>query len=32
MVNSALNCAKLSSDECGEVSWSRMKRAMIPDR
>ena len=32
MVNSALNCAKLRSDECGEASWSRMNRAMIPER
>ena len=32
MVNSALYCAKLSSDECGEDSWSRMNSAMIPER
>ncbi len=32
MVKSALNCEKLKSDECGEVSCSRMMSAMIPDR
>ena len=32
MVNSALYCEKLSSDECGVVSCSRMRRAMIPER
>jgi hypothetical protein len=31
MVNSALNCEKLSSDECGEDSCSRMIIAMIPE-
>ena len=31
MVNSALNCEKLSSDECGEDSCSRMRSAMIPE-
>ena len=32
MVKSALNCEKVSSDECGEASWSRMNSAMIPER
>ncbi len=31
MVNSALNCEKLSSEECGEASCSRMNIAMIPE-
>ena len=32
MVKSALYCPKLSSEECGDVSCSRMMRAMTPDR
>ena len=32
MVKSALNCEKLSSEECGDVSCSRMRSAMIPER
>ena len=31
IVNSALNCEKLSSEECGEASWIRMNSAMIPE-
>ena len=31
MVNRALNCEKLSSDEWGDASWSRMSSAMIPE-
>ncbi len=31
MVNSALNCPKLRSEECGDVSCSRMSRAMTPE-
>ena len=31
MVKRALNCAKLSSEECGEVSCSRMIRAITPE-
>ncbi len=31
MVNSALYCAKLSRDECGEASCSRINSAMIPE-
>ena len=30
MVNSSLYCPKVRSDEWGDVSWSRMKRAMMP--
>ena len=32
MVKSSLYCPKVSSEECGEVSWSRMSSAMIPAR
>ena len=32
MVNSSLYWPKVSRDEWGEVSWSRMKSAMIPAR
>ena len=31
MVNSALNCEKERNDECGDVSWIRISRAMIPE-
>ncbi len=31
MVNSALYWAKLSSDECGDESCSRISSAMIPE-